>query len=125
MQYGNLKIGKVYWSTKEVSQKTGIPDYTLRYWESVIPSLHVPRNRAGKRAWRKHDIEMVEAIQAMLKESPEGVSQISKADVAKRVATKAPIKVETAPPAPQHNPDPEVLRKLREEVLLAMSKLRK
>ena len=125
MQYGNLKIGKVYWSTKEVSQKTGIPDYTLRYWESVILSLHVPRNRAGKRAWRKHDIEMVEAIQAMLKESPEGVSQISKADVAKRVATKAPIKVETAPPLPPHNPDPEVLRKLREEVLLAMSKLRK
>lgn len=66
MQYGKLQIEKVYWTTKEVSELTGVPDYTLKYWESTVPYLQVPRNRAKKRAWRKQDIEFVKALKSML-----------------------------------------------------------
>lgn len=68
MHYGKLRIEKVYWTTKEVSELTGVPDYTLRYWEKVVPYLQVPRNRAKNRAWRKQDIEFVKALKAMLSE---------------------------------------------------------
>lgn len=66
MQYGKLQIEKVYWTTKEVSVLTGVPDYTLKYWESTVPYLQVPRNRAKKRAWRTQDIEFVKALKSML-----------------------------------------------------------
>ena len=84
MRYGSLKIEKVYWSTREVSEMIGVPEYTLRYWEKHIPELTVPRNRAGKRTWRKQDIELVKELKA-----------------------------KNAKPLPPHNPDPEVLRELR------------
>ncbi|MBO7414100.1 MAG: MerR family transcriptional regulator [Fibrobacter sp.] len=96
MRYGSLKIEKVYWSTREVSEMIGVPEYTLRYWEKHIPELSVPRNRAGKRTWRKQDIELVKELKA-----------------------------KNAKPLPPHNPDPEVLRELRAQVLQALSKLRK
>lgn len=71
MQYGKLQIEKVYWTTKEVSELTGVPDYTLKYWENTVPYLQVPRNRAKKRAWRKQDIEFVKALKSILESPPE------------------------------------------------------
>lgn len=77
MRYGKLQIEKVYWTTKEVSELTGVPDYTLRYWEKVVPYLQVPRNRAKNRAWRKQDIEFVKALKAMLmEENPDAIPTI-------------------------------------------------
>lgn len=77
MRYGKLQIEKVYWTTKEVSELTGVPPYTLRYWEKVVPYLQVPRNRAKKRAWRKQDIEFVRALKAMLmEENPDAIPTI-------------------------------------------------
>lgn len=151
MRYGKLNIEKVYWTTKEVSELTGVPDYTLRYWEKVVPYLQVPRNRAKNRAWRKQDIEFVKALKAMLmEEAPEVINQPSPTpeepiptivsheplleDGAKpQLAQPAPVPpppaetspaVENPPEDQAHKPDHEVLLKLRSELLLAMSKLR-
>lgn len=108
MRYGKLQIEKVYWTTKEVSELTGVPDYTLRYWEKVVPYLQVPRNRAKNRAWRKQDIEFVKALKAMLmEENPEAIPTIvSQEPLLEDGAMPQPVKP-IQPISPDTPPSPE------------------
>ena len=109
MRYGKLQIEKVYWTTKEVSELTGVPDYTLRYWEKVVPYLQVPRNRAKNRAWRKQDIEFVKALKAMLmEENPEAIPTIvSQEPLLEDGAMPQPVKpIQPMTPDTPPSPDP-------------------
>lgn len=145
MKYGKLQIKKIYWTTKEVSELTGVPDYTLQYWEKVVPYLQVPRNRAKKRAWRMQDIEFVKALKEMLNNEKKSCENneipviVSHEPFLEDGAELLPIKslspnFSDSPPLEKssftekkikesHKPDRNVLLKLRSELLLAMSKL--
>ncbi|RKZ22651.1 MerR family transcriptional regulator [bacterium] len=57
---------KLYYTIKEVSEITGLPPSTLRYWEKVFPELRPVRTSKGRRRYRKKDIEMVEKIKNLL-----------------------------------------------------------
>ncbi|MCD6532358.1 MerR family transcriptional regulator [bacterium] len=66
MQLPPLK--KLYYSITEVAEMTGLKPHILRYWETEFPFLKPKRNRAGNRAYRKRDIEMVLLIKKLLYE---------------------------------------------------------
>lgn len=59
---------KVYYSISEVCARTGLEQHVLRYWESEFPQLRPKKNRAGNRAYRMKDIEIIEYIRYLLYE---------------------------------------------------------
>ncbi|MCU0609765.1 MAG: MerR family transcriptional regulator [Chitinispirillaceae bacterium] len=59
---------KIYYSISEVCSMTGLEPHVLRYWESEFPQLRPKKNRAGNRAYREKDIEMVQYIKRLLYE---------------------------------------------------------
>ena len=63
-----LDIKKTYYSISEVCAKTGLEPHVLRYWETEFPNLRPKKNRAGNRAYRDKDIEMVRYIKYLLYE---------------------------------------------------------
>ena len=61
-------IRKLYYSIREVSDRTGLKAHVLRYWETEFEQLHPKKNRAGNRAYTERDIELVEQIQHLLRD---------------------------------------------------------
>lgn len=62
-------LDKKYYSIADVSQLTGLPHSTLRFWESEFPDLIKPRRNAGRtRFYTPRDIEGVRMLQYLLKE---------------------------------------------------------
>jgi DNA-binding transcriptional MerR regulator len=59
---------KTYYSISEVCARTGLEPHVLRYWETEFPQLRPKKNRAGNRAYREKDIELVEYIKRLLYE---------------------------------------------------------
>jgi DNA-binding transcriptional MerR regulator len=59
---------KMYYSISEVCGHTGLEPHVLRYWESEFPQLRPKKNRAGNRAYRTKDIEIIEFIKHLLYE---------------------------------------------------------
>ncbi len=57
---------KLYYSITEVGELTELKPHILRYWETEFPFLRPKRNRAGNRAYRKKDIEMIQLIKKLL-----------------------------------------------------------
>ena len=58
-------MNKIYYSIREVSEKTGIEPQVLRYWEKEFPMLQPRRARAGKRLYRERDIKVILAIRRL------------------------------------------------------------
>lgn len=61
-------IRKLYYSIREVSERTGLKPHVLRYWETEFEQLQPKKNRAGNRAYTERDIELVERIQELLRD---------------------------------------------------------
>jgi len=60
--------GKTYYSISEVCGQIGVEPHVLRYWESEFPQLRPKKNRAGNRAYRDKDIEIIKTIKNLLYE---------------------------------------------------------
>jgi len=56
----------MYYSITEVAELTGLKPHILRYWETEFSILHPKKNRAGNRAYRVKDIEIVKLIKRLL-----------------------------------------------------------
>jgi DNA-binding transcriptional MerR regulator len=63
-----LENKKTYYSISEVCAKTGLEPHVLRYWESEFAQLRPKKNRAGNRAFRDKDIEIIRYIKYLLYE---------------------------------------------------------
>ncbi len=59
---------KLYYSISEVCTITELEPHVLRYWESEFPLLRPKKNRAGNRAYREKDIEIIKYIKHLLYE---------------------------------------------------------
>jgi len=59
---------KTYYSISEVCSKTSLEPHVLRYWESEFAQLRPKKNRAGNRAYRDKDIEIIRYIKYLLYE---------------------------------------------------------
>ena len=67
-QLSLIPVKKMYYSISEVCRHTGLEPHVLRYWESEFPQLRPKKNRAGNRAYREKDIELVCYIKHLLYE---------------------------------------------------------
>jgi DNA-binding transcriptional MerR regulator len=59
---------KTYYSISEVCIKTGLEPHVLRYWETEFAQLRPKKNRAGNRAYRDKDIDVIRYIKFLLYE---------------------------------------------------------
>jgi DNA-binding transcriptional MerR regulator len=59
---------KLYYSISEVCSMTELEQHVLRYWESEFPQLKPKKNRAGNRAYREKDIDIINYIKHLLYE---------------------------------------------------------
>ncbi|MFQ6615430.1 MAG: MerR family transcriptional regulator [Fidelibacterota bacterium] len=66
MSAEDANIRKLYYSIGEVSERTGLKQYVLRYWETEFPTLRPQKNRAGNRIYREKDIDMILKIKDLL-----------------------------------------------------------
>jgi DNA-binding transcriptional MerR regulator len=55
-------MNKLYYSIREVSEKTGVEPHVLRFWEKEFSMLRPKRGRSGNRFYRERDIKMILAI---------------------------------------------------------------
>jgi DNA-binding transcriptional MerR regulator len=65
---------KLYYTTKEVCQMTGLSPHTLRNWEDEFFQLRPKKNSSGNRAYRDKDIELVFQIKHLLQEKKYTIS---------------------------------------------------
>ncbi|MBE6291070.1 MAG: MerR family transcriptional regulator [Bacteroidales bacterium] len=59
---------KMYYSIREVAERIGIPEHTLRFWEKEIPSLNPKKTHTGIRQYTEDDIELIRLIHHLVKE---------------------------------------------------------
>lgn len=59
---------KTYYSISEVCTQTSLEPHVLRYWESEFSQLRPKKNRAGNRAYRTKDIDIIKYIKFLLYE---------------------------------------------------------
>lgn len=59
---------RLYFRIGEVSDLIAIKAYVLRYWESEFPMLKPVKNSAGRRLYRKQDLETAIEIKRLLYE---------------------------------------------------------
>lgn len=63
-----LEGEKLYYSISEVCALTGLEQHVLRYWESEFTQLRPKKNRAGNRAYRPKDVQIIRYIKTLLYE---------------------------------------------------------
>lgn len=59
---------KKYYSIREVAEKIGEPQSTLRFWEKEIPLLNPGKSAGGTRRYVKKDIELLRQIKFLIDE---------------------------------------------------------
>ena len=59
---------KLYYSIREVSDKTAIEPHVLRFWEKKFSQLRPKRGKSGNRFYRERDIQVVLAIKELRQE---------------------------------------------------------
>lgn len=101
---------KTYYSISEVCSLTGLEPHVLRYWETEFSQLRPKKNRAGNRAYRDKDIEVVKYIKQLLYEE-----QFTIPGAKKRLAEP---KIETAETV---SPEPVGLLQIQTELPLSPS----
>lgn len=57
---------KEYYSIGEVCDITDLKPHVLRYWETQFRGLQPVKNRAGNRAYRRREIEMIQLVKTLL-----------------------------------------------------------
>jgi excisionase family DNA binding protein len=59
-------VGKDYYTTAEVAERTGLSQTTLLLWirNKVIDGSRIKRSVEGKRLWTREDIEEIERVKA-------------------------------------------------------------
>lgn len=56
---------KIFFSIAEVSEKTDLPKYVIRFWETEFAEI-CPDRRAGRRYYRQEDIDIILKVKDLL-----------------------------------------------------------
>lgn len=59
---------KLFFTIGEVARLTSVKPHVLRFWEQEFPSLSPRKDVAGRRIYRRRDIETVHRIRRLLHE---------------------------------------------------------
>ena len=60
-----MEVGKVYYSMREVTQMTGLPASTLRFWEKNFPQINPRKDGHGNRYYSAEEVDVIKRIQYM------------------------------------------------------------
>ena len=60
------EVKKLYYSIGEISEKTGLKQYVLRYWETEFSHIKPSKNRAGNRVYKESDYRNIEELKELL-----------------------------------------------------------
>ena len=60
------EVKKLYYSIGEISQKTGLKQYVLRYWETEFLHIKPSKNRAGNRVYKDSDYHNIQELKDLL-----------------------------------------------------------
>ncbi len=60
------EVKKLYYSIGEISQKTGLKQYVLRYWETEFSHIKPSKNRAGNRIYKESDYDNIRELKDLL-----------------------------------------------------------
>jgi DNA-binding transcriptional MerR regulator len=62
----NEKPRTKYYRIGEVAKITGLPAYTIRYWEQEFPKLSPRKSASGRRLYSPDELELIKRIQNLL-----------------------------------------------------------
>ena len=62
------ELDKKYYKIGDVAQIVGIPESTLRYWETQFTIIKPKRNKKNIRYYTPHDIEIISRVYYLVKE---------------------------------------------------------
>ena len=62
------ELDKKFYKIGDVSEILGIPESTLRYWETQFTIIKPKRNKKNIRYYTPHDIEMISRVYYLVKE---------------------------------------------------------
>ena len=60
------EVKKLYYSIGEISEKTGLKQYVLRYWETEFSHIKPSKNTAGNRIYKESDYRNIEELKDLL-----------------------------------------------------------
>ncbi len=87
------EVKKLYYSIGEISQKTGLKQYVLRYWETEFSHIKPSKNRAGNRIYKESDYDNIRELKDLLhnkKFTIKGAKQYLKDREAKASSSSSP-----------------------------------
>jgi DNA-binding transcriptional MerR regulator len=112
----SVATGKMYYSISEVCNETGLEQHVLRYWETEFPSLKPKKNRAGNRAYRKKEIDLIKYIKYLLYEKKFTIQGARKVLGEQKVQPKPPDQAEPAN-SEKTNLNKQAIEYIKEELL--------
>ncbi len=59
-------LKKLYYSIREVSERTGVEPHVLRFWEKEFSQLRPKRGRSGNRAYTERNLKVILGIKDLL-----------------------------------------------------------
>lgn len=80
---------KLFYSIQEVSEYTGVPPYTIRYWEKKYNLIRPEKDSRGRRRYRNTDLELIKKIKELIYEKKyktEGVKKKIKEESKREVS---------------------------------------
>lgn len=69
---------KLFYSIKEVAERIGVSEPTLRYWEKEFQEISPRKTASGIRQYTVKDIEIIESIHFLLKDQGLSISDARK-----------------------------------------------
>jgi DNA-binding transcriptional MerR regulator len=110
-----------------VCTKTGLEPHVLRYWESEFAQLRPKKNRAGNRAYRDKDIEVIRYIKYLLYEEQYTIPGAKKKlSESKEFEIPAQVQLPLSGPPQQNSPsNGQLIKDVSHELKLVLEILRK
>jgi DNA-binding transcriptional MerR regulator len=62
----SLELDQELYRIGEVSRKTGVKAFVLRYWETEFPMLEPHKGPNGRRSYRQEDVDLILKIKRLL-----------------------------------------------------------
>jgi DNA-binding transcriptional MerR regulator len=124
---------KLYFRIGEVAKLVGVKPYVLRYWETEFSILKPGKTPSRHRLYRRHDVEMLLAIKTLLYEEGFTIAGAKKKlkeietdeekVEEKEVLPAVSLLSEAVTTLPQDDRHRELLRTIREDLLVLYNML--
>lgn len=68
MSLNKNKDYKLFYSIKEVATELNLPESTLRYWETIFPTISPRKSSKGVRQYTREDIKALQTVRLLVKD---------------------------------------------------------